>query len=335
MFEKSKAKEALSYLGEQEDLSSEALLPLAKAALCNDPEWALNAYAYLYYSAQSTSSAANLLTACCFLDADEAVAVNTEFPPFAGNAKDALKYLEKCYIYDQITDSREFTALIQGYARFGSTEKALGTEYNLPDSMKSDDAKYIAAILAWQSGEEVDLNFYDKFTGEQRYSLEYAYATQHDFPTENLISIAKGSSNLAVLKEVFSKLNARQSYEAVCARAEGLIDLDVDEDLFYEIVFALNKVGNAELITRYNDTFTGELYKANYEAALTPEEEDLTEQARALVQDEIDELVASMDYQNADRLSKAFYNQQIRQAVMNEAEENELELLAFVPCFID
>lgn len=335
MFEKSKAKEALSYLGELEDYSPETILPLARKAVTEDPEWALNAYAYLYYSAQSATSASNLLTVCAYLDSNEEVSENTEFPSFSGKVKDALKYLEKCYIYDELNDARHYTALVQGYARFGNAEKALGTEYNTPDEMKSADAKYVATMLGWLVGEDVDLSVYKNYDGDQRTSLEYAYASKHDFPLTNLVSLAGSVRDLTVLKEIYVKLNALGEHGIVCARAEELIDLELDEELFYEIVLALHKTGNTELMERYGSAFTGELYKANYDAAQTDEIEDLTEQARAVVQDEIDELIGSMDYQNADRFSKAFYNQQIRQAVLNEAEDESPNLLAFVPCFID
>ena len=336
MFEKFKAKDALSHLGEDVDLTESALISRAKDSLLTNPEWALNAFAYAYYSQPSTNSAANLLTVCAYLDSNTAVSENTEFPNFDGQAKDALKFLEKAYIYDQLDRAEHYTALVQGFARFGSAEKALATEYNTPDEYKTTGAKYVAAILAYLAGEDVDLGFYTDLTGDQRTTLEYAFAMKNDMPIENLRSVAQTATDLDMLQEVFAALNEKGAHDAIADRADTLIDMDLSEDLYYEIVLALSRVGNEELLNKYNETFTGELYKANFDLATKGEDADLTEQARSLVQDEIDELVDSMDYQNADRLTKAFYNAQIRRAVMREAEEDaEINLLAFVPCFID
>lgn len=335
MFEKSKAKEALSYLEGVEDLSFENLVSLARPALESDPEWALNAYAYLYYSNQTATTAANLLTACASLQLNESVCDNTEFPSFIGKAKDALKYLEKCYIYDGLTQPAHYTALVQGYALFGSVEKALGTEFNTPDDMKEVGARFISAVLAFEAGEDVDLTLYRELTGEARFALEYAYAAQNGFPEENLVSIAGGENNLAILTDVFTRLNDLGRCDAVAARADSLIERDLDDVIYHEIVYALNKCGNTEALERYNSVYTGELYRACYEAVTSGTELDRTANFRSNVQEEIDELVQSMDYQNADNASKAFLNHQIREAILNETEEQELSLIRFVPCFVD
>lgn len=333
MFEKSKAKNALSYLGEIGELSREEMIKKAASLRDEDPETAFYVYSYLYYSGLDIPSAINLSTFCAYLETHPEVMVNPEFPTYDGAMRDSVKKLEKAYIYDEFSREVEFSALAQGLAHLGDVGKAIGVVHNTPDGLRSTGARYIKAILAYLDGnDEEDLSFYGELSGEARYALEYAYALQNNGDIACFKDIALGTEDDILLLESFKRLNEAEDYATVAKRAESMIDREVNHLTYYEIIFALAKTGNQELLERYRVAYDDELFRSNFESAVNGEKIDREAEAVTYVQEEIDELVSSRDYQLADNSSKAHFNRQIMDAVLSTDDE-EFEFLKFIPTY--